>query len=155
MPYLHGKHDGRAALIEVAIIDAARYREHKQSHDPILRGVKPYKALIDTGATTTMITAVVEELSLQAVNKRLWRSRDGAQWRDAFLFQLAFYGEQLPVGDSAEDGVSEINRLHVCTRVINGGKLENEPSWDVLLGMDVITTGILTIDKAGTFSFAF
>ncbi len=92
---------------------------------------------------------------MQAVNKRLWRSKDGEVWREGFLFQLAFYGEPVPIGDSTEDGVSEVDRLHVCTKVINDGKIENEPSWDILLGMDVTCTGILTIDKAGTFSFAF
>jgi hypothetical protein len=81
--------------------------------------------------------------------------KDGDDWRDAYLFQLAFYGELLPIGDSEEDGVAEVNRMHVCTKVINGGRIENEPSWDVLLRMGVICTGILTIDKAGTFSFAF
>jgi hypothetical protein len=76
MPYLHDQHDGRAAIIEVAIVDAARYHGHKESRHPILRGVKPYKALIDTGATTTMITErVVDELHLQPVNKRLWHSQ--------------------------------------------------------------------------------
>jgi hypothetical protein len=156
MPYFHGTHDGRAAFIEIAIIDAAKYREHKESRRPFLRGVKPFKALIDTGATTTMITTkVVQELRLQPVTKRLWHSSDGDVWRSAYLFQLAFYGDVLPIGDSDEDGVSEVNNMHVCTKVINGGEINDESSWDVLLGMDVISTGILTIDRAGTFSFAF
>src|ERR1700677_3927017 len=103
MPYFHGTHDGRAAFIEIAIIDAAKYRKHKQSKRPILRGVKPFKALIDTGATTTMITTkVVQELHLQPVTKRLWHSSEGDIWRTAYLFQLAFYGEVLPIGDSEE-----------------------------------------------------
>jgi hypothetical protein len=39
--------------------------------------------------------------------------------------------------------------------VINGGELSDAHTFDVLLGMDVITTGNLQIDKAGTFRFTF
>jgi gag-polyprotein putative aspartyl protease len=156
MPYFHGSHDGRAAFIEVAIIDAAAYHQHKQSGRPFLRDVKPFKALIDTGATTTMVThKVIREMGLIPVNKRLWHSSDGEVWRTAYLFQVAFYGETIPIGDSEEDGISAISNLHVCKSVINGGGIDDEPSWDVLLGMDIISTGILTIDKGGSYSFAF
>jgi len=40
-------------------------------------------------------------------------------------------------------------------KAINGGALLDEHTIDVLLGMDVLTTGSLHIDKAGTFRFAF
>jgi hypothetical protein len=156
MPYLHGRHEGRQAILEIAIIDAAKHREHKQSSNVVLRGVKPFKALIDTGATTTMITTrVIEELQLQPVNKRLWHTEHGDRWRPAYLFHVAFYGETVAMGDSEEDGASQVNRIHICTKIINGGEINNEPSFDVLLGMDVICTGILTVSHDGTFGFRF
>lgn len=58
-------------------------------------------------------------------------------------------------GDSAEDGESIVNNMHVCAKVITGGEIEDQDSFDVLLGMDVITTGNLTISVDGTFGFAF
>ena len=71
MPYIQGRHEGRAAFGEVAIVDAAKYVEHKQSRNPVLRGVRPFRALIDTGATSTMITKnVVSFLGLQPVTLR-------------------------------------------------------------------------------------
>jgi len=45
--------------------------------------------------------------------------------------------------------------MHVCAKVITGGEIEDQDSFDVLLGMDVITTGNLTISVDGTFGFAF
>ena len=38
---------------------------------------------------------------------------------------------------------------------INGGELSDGNTFDVLLGMDVLTTGNLRVDKDGTFSFSF
>jgi hypothetical protein len=157
MPYIQGTHDGRAVLIRVAIIDAARHREHKQSRNPVLRGVRPYRALIDTGATSTMITRnVVSELALQPATKLPYHSKDGLIWTTAYLFHVAFYGEKVALpGDSEEDGESLVESIHVCTRVITGGEISNQPSFDVPLGMDVITTGTLNIHKDGTFYFVF
>ncbi len=68
MPYIEGKHYGRAAIIRLAIIDAARHKKHKQSWNPVLDGVLPYSALIDAGATSTMVSRnLVEEMKLQPV----------------------------------------------------------------------------------------
>src|SRR5271156_4765326 len=102
MPYIQGNHGGRAALIQVAIIDAARHREHRQSQKPILEGVKPYTALIDTGATSTMITTkVVQELSLEPVGMLQFHGLDGLTWKMGYLFHVAFY-------DTADN-----NSLHI------------------------------------------
>jgi hypothetical protein len=150
MPLIRGNHEGRAAVIQVAIVDAARHREHKASGEPVLKGVIPFKALIDTGATTTMIaTRVVNALGLREVNKLPFAGMGGLSWRAAYLFQVGFYdGEATPVGEG-------IARVHVCKRVVNGGELTHEPHFDVLLGMDILTTGTLRIDRDGTFSFGF
>ena len=47
------------------------------------------------------------------------------------------------------------NRIRVLKRVINGGELSDEHTFDLLLGMDVLTTGDLQIGKDGTFKFEF
>jgi hypothetical protein len=156
MPYLHGRHDGRQAIIQVAIIDAAKHLEHKQSSNQILRGVRPFRALIDTGATVTMITSrVIQEAGLQPVNRRKWASADGERWLPAYLFHVAFYGELVSVGDSEEDGTSQVHKILICKTVINGGEIKDESSFDVLLGMDILSTGILTVKNDGSYSFEF
>src|SRR5260370_19117354 len=92
MLYIQGRHDGRAAFLDVAIVDAARYREHKQSRRPILHGVRRFKALIDTGATSTMITTkVVSLLGLQPATKLPYRNKGGLIWTTAYLFHVVFY----------------------------------------------------------------
>src|ERR1700736_630926 len=66
MPLIQGAHDGRAATVTIAIVDAAKFKEHKQSENPVFQGATPCRALIDTGATSTMIARrVVEKTGLQ------------------------------------------------------------------------------------------
>lgn len=149
MPLIQGRHDGRAATIPVAIVDVAKYREHKISANDIFKGAKPFRALIDTGASSTMISPrVVTALGLQQVNKRPYSGLGGLSWRPAYLFHVAFY-ETPPVDES------DISKIRICLKEINGGELSDEHTFDVLLGMDILTTGALRIDKDGTFSFSF
>lgn len=105
-----------------------------------------------------MITSrVVSELNLEIVNKKLFRIADrGEDWRPAYLFYVAFFGAAVADGDSEEDGVSTlVNRIYRCTKEINGGAIKDEDSFDVLLGMDIISTGTLTIAADGMFRFEF
>ena len=149
MPSIRGAHNGRAAIATVAIIDAAKYREHQESRAAILTGVAPFRALVDTGATSTMIaTRVAAQIGLRQINKLPFMGLGGLSWRPGYLFHVAFY-EHDP-GDS-----STPTTVHVCRKVINGGELTDEHTFDVLLGMDILTTGRLQIDKDGSFGFTF
>ena len=56
---------------------------------------------------------------------------------------------------SAEGEAEAINKIYVYTQPIIGGELGGYTSFDVLLGMDVITSGRLVVDKDGTFSFTY
>jgi hypothetical protein len=113
------------------------------------RGARPFRALIDTGATSTMIAPrVVTQLGLQQVNKRLYGGLGGLSWRPGYLFHVAFY-ETPPVDES------DISKIRICLREINGGELLDEHTFEVLLGMDILTTGNLQITKDGGFSFSF
>jgi hypothetical protein len=146
MPLIQGRHNWRAAVIPVTIIDVAKYREHKTSNAPVYQGAKPFNALIDTGASSTMISPrVVAALGLQQVNRRQFAGLGGLSWRPGYLFHVAFH-------PPPETGVGKIQ---ICTRVINGGELSDEHTFDVLLGMDILTTGSFHIDKDGSFRFSF
>ena len=150
MPLLQGRHEGRAAIVTVAIVDAAKYKEHRQSGNPVFQGAAPFRALIDTGATRTMIARrVVAQLGLQQVNKIEFSGLEGTTWRAGYLFHVAFYVSSPPIHETIP------NRIRVLKRVINGGELSDEHTFDVLLGMDVLTTGDLQIGKDGTFKFEF
>src|SRR6185312_8448290 len=106
---------------------------------PILRGVKPFRALVDTGATSTMIAPrVVSALGLQQVNRLQFSGMGGLTWRPGYLFHVAFY-ERPPANDDTRP-----SKIHVLRKVINGAELLDEHTFDVLLGMDMITTGALT-----------
>ena len=149
MPLIQGYHNGRAAVIAVAIIDVAKYQEHKISNASVLKGARPFRALIDTGATSTMIAPrVVSVLGLQQVNRRQYGGLGGLSWRPAYLFHVAFY-EKPPVD------VNDISKIRICLKAINGGELSDEHTFDVLLGMDVLTTGNLHVSKDGSFKFEF
>jgi hypothetical protein len=149
MPLIQGHHNGRAAVIPVAIIDVAKYREHKISNASIFKGAKPFHALIDTGATSTMISPrVVAALGLEQVNQIKFGGLDGLSWRPAYLFHVGFY-ETPPVD------VNDVSNIRICRKAINGGGLSDEHTFDVLLGMDVLTTGNLHVDRDGTFKFTF
>jgi hypothetical protein len=148
MPLIQGAHEGRAAIVTIAIVDAAKYKEHKQSDNSVFQGAVPFRALIDTGATSTMIASrVVAKLGLEQVTKIRVTGLGGTTWRPGYLFRVAFY--ERPPTDPAEQSV-----IQVLKRDIIGGELTDEHTFDVLLGMDVLTTGSLTIDKDG-FRFRF
>ena len=149
MPLIRGSHNGRAAIVTIAIVDAAKYKEHRQSAQPVFKGALPFKALIDTGATRTMIASrVVTKVGLQQVNKIEFSGLGGTTWRPGYLFHVAFY--KSPPTDQ-----TEVSTIQVLNRAINGGELLDEHTFDVLLGMDVLTTGNLHINKDRTFSFLF
>ena len=93
-------------------------------------------------------TVGITRLGLQIVNKIAFSGLGGLTWRPAYLFQVAFY-----VSPPSEDA-SAINKIYVCKRVINGGELSDDTTFDVLLGMDVLTTGTLVLDKE-KFKFSF
>ena len=154
MPCIRGNHNGRAARIPVAIVDAARYKRHKEAAAPVLAGVKPYVALIDTGATSTMISGkVVSELSLQPVTAIPYMSLDGLVYRKACLFHVALY-ESLTVENLQRYG-SEPYKIHICRKEIIGGILNDGTSFDVLLGMDIISTWELHFYSDGHFELTF
>jgi hypothetical protein len=149
MLLIQGNHNGRAAIVTVAIIDAANYKTHKSSDQQILKGAVPFKALMDTGATKTMIAPrVVSRLNLQLVNRLDFSGLGGLSRRNGYLFHVAFY-ELPPTRDT------EVSKIQIMRRAINGGELSQEDTFDVLLGMDVLTTGNLHIDRDGTFRFMF
>lgn len=154
MPCIRGNHNGRAALIPAAIIDAGKYKRHKEASAPLLTGVKPYRALIDTGATSTMISGrVKDDLSLQPVTAIPFHSLDGLTYRPACLFNVAFY-EHLTI-ENMDQMQQSSSKIHICRKMVTGGLLDNGASFDILIGMDIISTWNMKFSNDGTFEFTF
>jgi hypothetical protein len=92
---------------------------------------------------------VVNQLKLEQVGKLKFDGMNGETWRPSYLFHVAFY-DVPPL-----DGGEQVSKIHICRKVINGGELTHEHTFDVLLGMDILTTGEFRLSRDGTFRFTF
>jgi hypothetical protein len=117
---------------------------------PVGSGTEPghhFVGLIDTGCTRTCITrSVVECFSLPPVTKLLLVSPTETQRRKAYEFQLGFYCD-------LEDRLGESRTLFMLPEPIIGPDFVDNPNFDVLIGMDVISRGTLTFERNGEFEF--
>jgi hypothetical protein len=154
-----GHHDGRSVITPIAIIDISKREQQKKSNKELLEGVNPYRALIDTGATSTMLSnRVISDLGLIPVGPARFRGIHGVKMGVVYLFRVAFYGDRAGKDLLARRSIKtdkEVHTIYICPYDIEGGEIEEQPHFDVLLGMDVLRTGNLHIEKSGDFSFSF
>ena len=88
------------------------------------------KALIDTGSTTTGITArIAGQLGLHSIGKRLISTVGGERHIDRYIFRIGLDG-----GD-ANDGAPTFPFIF---EDVVGFELLDSFSFDVLLGMDIV-----------------
>jgi predicted aspartyl protease len=154
-----GRHDGRSVITPIAIIDISKREQQKKSNKELLEGVNPYRALIDTGATSTMLSnRVISDLGLIPVGPARFRGIHGVKIGVVYLFRVAFYGDRADKALLAKRSITTdktVHMIYICPSDIEGGEIEDQPHFDVLLGMDVLKTGSLHIDITGDFSFSF
>jgi len=159
MPCISGRHNFRQILIEVAIVHPDDKSQHDGSTSSYLKNAQTFTALVDTGATTTMISPrVVAKIGLVPIGKMPFGGISGERWHNAYLFHVGFAGHPVPlsvVQVPDPDLDAKWAKVHVYKPVIKGGELPDGTGFDVLLGMDVISTGRLEIDRSGDFSFTF
>jgi hypothetical protein len=85
----------------------------------------------------------------------------GAQNHNSHLFLVGFPfafppGMPLPAGHPQPPPGQTAFQLHVLQKVIQGCAFQGGSApFQVLLGMDVISTGSLVVQGNGTFSFSF
>ena len=125
-----------------------------------MKNPKSYTALVDTGATVTMITSsVAREMGLQPRGKMPMHGISGIQHHNAFLFHVGFAGDPVPLSEVQvvdPDPDKTWYKVHLCTKLVMGGELPDNGSFDVLLGMDIISTGTLVVEGARRiFSFSW
>lgn len=117
-----------------------------------------FKALIDTGAMGTCITvATAKKLSLQPVGKVPIQGVSGVKYHNNYLFHVGFLINIAPLPDPSPDGQKVMNQeLYMLPNQIQGAEFDSgQHKFDVLLGMDVIATGNLTVGSGGIFSWAW
>jgi hypothetical protein len=159
MPCLWLQHNNSQLFVNVGIIDASTanltsgpvFGAHVPAPPPM------FSALIDTGAQKTMISSnVATSLSLQIQGQVQVQGVSSVQWHNAYLFHVAFIlpiilpGQPVPIlGQPVQLAI------HINPNVIYGAELPALAGFDVLLGMDVLSSGSLKIEGSGHYSFSF
>lgn len=110
-----------------------------------------FRALIDTGATHTAITKnAAEKLGILPLGKLKTIGVHGPQLSPYYSFKIGFIQHQYDPGGSGG------NQMKILDDIIKGTELGFDNSnFDVLLGMNVLSRGDLTIRRNGTFQFQF
>lgn len=153
MPCVWLQHNKSQLFINVAVIDAnvfADWTDNGNREQPLQHHM--FKALVDTGAQTTMISSsVAKTMQLRPIGKAQFLGVGGMSEHNNYLFHIGF----TMVEPEIEPGISRTT-LHVMPPPIQGGEMNLENSgFDVLLGMDIVGNGSLAVEGGGTFSFSF
>jgi hypothetical protein len=159
MPVITGPHNNVDIFLAVGIIDA----DAIDVSDPSLQfGQIPqpalFKALIDTGAQKTMISPnVINTLGLQPRGKILVSGvGPKAHYHNGYLFHVAFVVPLAPPTQAMRAGTLNVPALiNIQKDPIYGAEIPSTGGlFDVLLGMDILTTGLLVVQN-GQFSFSY
>jgi len=165
MPCIWGQHNSSQLILPFAILPV-------QGQSPALpvEGQPPaqgapavlFKGLIDTGATTSLIsTAIANQLNLQPIGRVPVHGVGGIQHLNSYLFMVGFPfafppGAPLPAGVAQPAPGMQPVQLHVLSQPIQGCEYRGQTSaFDAIIGMDVLRTGSLVVQGNGTFSFSF
>lgn len=165
MPVYWGPHNNSDIFIGLTIVDASALAP-SISPSPVI-GALPggsstiFRALVDTGAQKTMIsTNVVNTLNLLPVGKILISGvGPSAHYHNGYLFHVGFIGGVFPPGIANStpmpSHVQAIVNIH--RNPIYGAEISLDATggmFDVLLGMDVISDGLLVVGK-NLFSWSY
>lgn len=152
MRVIDGSHNNSQVFIEVAVLPVQSFDD---LNDP-QRLAKPSQvhlctALVDTGAQITCITqSAAMKIGLVPVGTLLIQGVGGLAPHNYYIFKIGF-------NRIVENEVGLSPDVHLIDKVIEGAELVFGPNapFDVLLGMDVISTGTLTISNSGRYRFSF
>lgn len=152
MPTISGRHNRRQVLFDVAVVGVTERTESVLSSGAPAFSVlsEPVKALLDTGATNTSISPqAVQRLGLSFVGRKHVVTANGYRRAKCFSFRVAM------INLTADPGAAG-SPFFVLPDPIAGTELNADQfTFDILLGMDVISQGDLTIRRDGSFTFEF
>ena len=158
MPVITGRHNNSDIFLDVGVIDADSIDvNNPDAHFAQIPHPSMFKALLDTGAQKTMISPnVVTSLNLTPRGKILVSGvGPTAHYHNGYLFHVAFVAPMLQPGQVLQAGAHIQALINIQKDVIFGAEIPSTGGlFDVLLGMDVLSTGLLVVQH-GQFSFAY
>ena len=153
MPDIVGSHNGSQVFVPVVLLPVESFSD---TIDPqrLARSsnLQVVTALIDTGAQGTSITSLAaSKLNLEPLGTMAIQGFSGPSQRNYYLFKVGFVDLR-----TNEMGFTSPN-FHLVEQEISGAEFDCgiEANFDVLLGMDVLSIGTLTIANTGRFKFSF
>jgi hypothetical protein len=160
MPCIWGQHNSRQLFCAVAILPPTAANAAAGGHYPGPTHI--VSALVDTGATTTGIASTLEtRLQMQPIGRIAIHGVGGVQHHNSHLFFVAF-PFALPPGVAQPPNMSPPPlgqppiQLQILQNLIQGCEFQGGiGNFEVILGMDVLSTGSLVVQGNGTFSFSF
>lgn len=131
-----GKHNGRQIFTSVALVPIESLNGIGANLSEMAPKVHVLNALIDTGATTTSVSAkAANDLNLYPSGMHKVMTAGGIQIRPAYHLRVGF----AKILDSSQE-------LLIPDRPIAATEMSNQNlPFDVLLGMDIITQGQLLV----------
>ena len=138
MPSIRGSLEHLQPLVDVSIGSGQHGVERRT-----------YRGLIDTGATRTCLTRrVIAAHALEPRVRMLVQSaRTGPERRWAYAFSLGLFCQ-------TEDRLGAATTLFVLAGEFAAPDFQDNDNFDVLIGMDLLSTGRFVIDRQA-FSFTF
>lgn len=152
MPDIVSSHNGSQVLAPVVLLPVDRLDLHDPQRVSRPGTMQVVNALIDTGAQNTCITpSVAARLGLEPIGSVRVHGVGGSKLHLTYLFRVGLVDLQ-----RNEFGF-ESPEIHMIDREINGSESDCGPdgSFDVLLGMDLLSIGTLTVTNTGKFKFSF
>jgi len=155
MPCIWLRHNTSQIFMAVAIVPVLPGGGVVVPSNPVIAN-----ALVDTGATTTGISAnCAVRAGLTPIGRIPIHGVGGTVNQNSYLFHVGFPfafppGVLAPNHPPPSAGQQQL-QVHILDKVIHGCEFHAPPTFEVLLGMDVISTGTLVIQGDGNFSFSF
>jgi hypothetical protein len=95
-------------------------------------------------------------MGLAAIGQVPIQGVSGVKYHNNYLFYIGFRVQSAPIAPANAGGPQQFQEeLHMIPAPIQGAEFDAGGRFDVLLGMDVITSGSLTVGANGTFSWAW
>lgn len=158
MPCLWLQHNNSQLFISVGILDATKIVVPGAGQfGGNIQTPQMFAALVDTGAQKTMIsTNVVRTLGLVPQGKiPIQGVGPVVTHHNAYLFHVAFAIPIVLPGQVVAPGAPLNALVFIHPTAVFGGELTGTSGFDVLLGMDILSSGSLKIEGNGHFSFSF
>lgn len=150
MPIVWANHDNKQIFLNVAVLGAAEAALVLQGKSA--GNIQMFKALVDTGAMATCITAAAAaKLKLSPIGKVAIQGVSGTRDHNNYLFHIGFtlQIQQLGAAPAASQAVVPGQmpvELNLLPTPIQGAEFDaGTHGFDVLLGMDVISIGVLHV----------